>query len=408
MAARARTRLTPAVFAGAVLAATAGGCGVPFKMPTESRLDRTLAGQGTYQRIATWTGMANIQDILLTPSGELFLLFQDPVARRGQVYKYPQSTPTPIRQLVGSTNATAVCFGGNRVFVLDQGDTSTARTDFPCPYFAEYRADEDTLTIPLHGFSRPIADLAAYWHVREYYLDGRPVLDGNGGVAGFTDTSFAWVSGVAADVAPDGTRRVYVAGVIIYCHVDPFDDHVRTLEFRYRIRRYVPGGGDRFVTDGPWRRDPTYLLTEGTGFGSTRDPRGMQRSDAGGPALYFADRGNNQVQKYADPAGFGFSFKLDIGGSGPDSMLLSQPLDVAVDSAGFVYVVDPQPQAEARYRRVLRYDPEGNFVQRVDWNRGETMTDSLTCPVAAAADNRQVYVADRGAGGRVLRYLRRD
>jgi DNA-binding beta-propeller fold protein YncE len=406
MAARTRTAL--AVLAAAVLVAAAGGCGVPFKLPTETRVNRTIAGQGTYQRIATWTGMANIQDVLLTPSGELFLLFQDPLARRGQVYRYPQSTPTPIRELVGSMNPTAVCFGGNRVFVLDQGDTSLARTDLPCPYYAEYKADVDTVTIPLHGFSRPIANLAAYWHVREYYLDGRPVLDGSGGIASFTDTSFAWVTGVAADVAPDGTRRVYVAGVIIYCHVDPFDDHVRTLEYRYRIRRYVPGGGDRFVTDGSWRRDASYLVTEGTGFGSTRDPRGMQWSDARSPALYFADKGNDQVQKYGDPAGYASSFKLDIGGAGPDSMLLSQPLDVAVDSAGFVYLVDSQPQAEVRHRRVLRYDPEGNFVQRVDWNRGEVMTDSLTCPVAVAADNRQVYIADRGAGGRVLRYWRRD
>ena len=56
--------------------------------------------------------------------------------------------------------------------------------------------------------------------------------------------------------------------------------------------------------------------------------------------------------------------------------------------------------------RVLRYDPDGNFVQRVDRNPDD-VTAPLVRPVAVAADNRQVYVADRGAG-QVLRYWRRD
>ena len=415
MVARARSGLALAVLAAVALGGLAGGCGVGFKMPTENRQNRTIAGQGTYQRIATWTGMANIQDILLTPSGELYLLFQDPVAKRGEVRRYPLSSPQPLTVFPGLRNPTAMCFGGNRIFVLDQGDTSAARTDFPCTYWAEYKADIDTITVPLgitSGFTRPIANLAAYWHVREYYLDGTQVKNPDGTPMSFTDTSFAWVNGVAADAS----GRVYVAGVIIYCHVDPFEDAKRTLEHQYRIRRYQRGSGDRFVTDGPWRRDGVidgihrvgaYVVTEGTGIGSTRDPRGMQWSDAQGPALYFADLGNNQVQKYGDPSGSASSFKL-FGGAGPDSMLFSQPMDVAVDSAGFVYVVDTQPQMLPRSRRVLRFDPNGNFVQRVDWNRGEALTDSLTRPVAVAADNSQVYIADRGAGGRVLRYRRRD
>jgi hypothetical protein len=186
----------------------------------------------------------------------------------------------------------------------------------------------------------------------------------------------------------------------MYCNVDPYNDHVRTLEYRYRIRRYQRGAPDRYVTDGPWRKDLTYRLLEGTGFGSTRDPRGMQWSDAQGPALCFADLGNDQVQKYADPSGGAFSFKLDFGGAGADSMLLSQPVDVAVDSAGFVYLVD------AGNLRVLRYDPDGNFVQRVDRNPDD-VGRPLGRPVGVAADNRQVYIADRAAG-EVLRYWRRD
>jgi DNA-binding beta-propeller fold protein YncE len=126
----------------------------------------------------------------------------------------------------------------------------------------------------------------------------------------------------------------------------------------------------------------------------------MQWAAAQGPALFFADRGNDQVQKFGDPAGGASSYKLDFGGSGPDSMMLSQPVDVAVDSAGYLYMVD------AGNSRVLRYDPDGRFVQRVDWNVGEVLVP-LTGPVAVAADNRQVYIANRGAA-EVLRYRRRD
>jgi hypothetical protein len=390
MAARDRHRWALALIVAAALGGPAGGCGVPFRLPTEPRGNATIAGQGTYQRIATWIGMVNIQDILLTPSGELFLLFQDPAARRGVVLRYPQSRPEPLSApLAGLLNPTAVCFGANKIFVLDQGDSSAARSDFPCLYTAEYNADVDTTGLSVQGFSRPITDLAAYWHVREYLLDGTPVTC-------FTDTSFAWVNGVAADAS----GRVYVAGVIMYCNVDPYNDHVRTLEYRFRIRRYQRGTPDRYVADGPWRKDLTFTLLEGTGFGSAKDPRGMQWSDAQGPALYFADLGNDQVQKYGDPSGPAFSFKLDLGGAGPDSMLLSQPIDVAVDSAGFVYVVD------AGNLRVLRYDPNGSFVQRVDRNPDD-VGGPLTRPVGVAADNRQAYIADRGAS-EVLRYWRRD
>jgi hypothetical protein len=401
MAARARHRLALAVLAAAALGGLVGGCGTTFKLPTESRENRVLPGQGTYQRIATWTGMTNVQDILLTPGGELFLVFQDAVARSGEVRRYPLSNSQPIFTVLDPNlrNPTAVCFGANRIFVLDQGDSSAARSDFrivhpsspdtTCLYYAEFAADLDTFTVPLDGFSRPITNLPAYWHVREYLLDGTPV-------SSFTDTSFAWVSGVAADAL----GRVYVSGVIMYCNVNPFNERIRTLEYRDRIRRYQRGTGDRFVTGGPWRRDPSYWLVEGTGFGSTRDPQGMQWAAPQGAALYFADLGNNQVQRYGDPSGGAWSFKLDIGGAGPDSMLLSQPRDVAVDSAGYVYVVD------TGNLRVLRYDPNGEFVQRVDRNPDDVGA-LLTRPVAAAADNRQVYVADRGAG-QVLRYWRRD
>jgi hypothetical protein len=308
MAARARHRLMLALLAAAALGGLAGGCGTTFKLPTEIRGSSTPPGQGTYQKIGTWGEMANIQDILLTPGGELFMVFQDPVTRTGQVRQYPQSNKTPLSTTFpGLLNPTAICSGANRIFVLDQGDSSAARISLPgsdsCSYIAETNSDVDSTSLPLYSFRRPIANVAAYWHVREYLLDGTPV-------SGFTDTSFAWVNGVAADAF----GRVYVSGVIMYVRLDPYQSANRTLEYRFRIRRYERGTGDRFVIDGEWRRDPTYVLFDGTGMGSAKDPRGMQWADPQGRALYFADLGNNQVQRYGDPSSGASSFKLYFGG----------------------------------------------------------------------------------------------
>jgi sugar lactone lactonase YvrE len=409
MTSHLRIRPVLALLAGAALASgVLAGCGSQFTLPTENRENRSFGTPGSYQLTQIWMGMSNVKDILLTPSGELYIVTQRD--GRGVVHRYPQSgglndshVPQPLgTTFAGVINPTAICFGGNHLFVLDQGDTSAARSDFSCLYTAEYTADVDTAAITLQGFSRPITNLSRYWHVREYQLDGKPL-------SSFSDTTFAWVTGIAADAS----GRVYVGGLVMYCDVDPYNDHVRTLEYRYRVRRYLKGGTpDRFVTDEnlpcPWHKDldgypEHYRVLEGTGFGSTKDPQGMQWATVTGPALYFADMGNNQVQKYADPVGGWSSFKLDIGGAGPDSMLLSQPVDVAVDSAGCVYLVD------AGNRRVLRYNPDGGFIQRVDRTPKDSaaVVPYLVQPSAVAADNRQVYIADRGAG-MVLHYWRLD
>ena len=104
--------------------------------------------------------------------------------------------------------------------------------------------------------------------------------------------------------------------------------------------------------------------------------------------LYFADFGNNEAQKY-DPLSLANSFKIDIGGSGTDSVALAGPTDVAVDAAGYTYVCD------TGNRRVLRYDPTGRFVQRVDIEP-DVDGNFLVSPLAVAADDEQVYVGDPG------------
>ncbi len=379
--ARRRARRACALFlASATLAVMAWGCGTSYPLPTEHREGRVVAGAGTYQMITSKRGLAGIWDILLTPSGELFLLFKNP----GRVLKYPLGLNAPLSTTFsGLQNPTAMGFGANQLFVLDQGDTAAARITLGAP--TTYQSDCG----PIAGFSRPIADLSKYWRVQVYQLNGVPA-------GSFTDTLFLWVNGVAADAA----GRVYVSGTIAYCSVDPFDTRIRTFDSESRIYRYErgSGAGGSVIGDG-WRRDPSYEVIEGTGIGSTRDPRGMLWSSATGSALHFADTGNHEVQKFADPVSAGSSFKLAFGGGGADLTHLSSPTDVSVDANGYVYVAD------SGNKRVLRYDPNGDFVQKVNIEK-DAAGDTLETPVAVTADNDQVYVVDP-THAEVVRYLRR-
>jgi DNA-binding beta-propeller fold protein YncE len=324
--------------------------------------------------------MNGVEDVLLTPSKELFLLFRTAARDSGWVEEWALGLGSRLStRFPGVSNAAAIAFGANQLFVLDQGGTAAARVTRA----TEYQSDCG----PVQVFNRPIANVSRYLHVRAFNL--------NGAAAGsFTDTSFLWVNGIAADAA----GRVYVGGILGLCIVDPFNPFIRTFGSEFRIRRYERGTNDGSVIGTGWRRDPSYELVEGTGIGSTRDPRGMHWAMTEGSALYFADAGNQEVQKFADPASGGSSFKIDFGGSGADSLHLDDPIDVAVDSAGYIYVAD------LGNTRVLRYDPNGNFVQPVDIEGDGT--GDLVRPIAVAADNEEVFVADP-ARTVVVRYRRR-
>jgi sugar lactone lactonase YvrE len=145
-----------------------------------------------------------------------------------------------------------------------------------------------------------------------------------------------------------------------------------------------------------WHRDTTWVVDEGSGTGTVVDPRGMDWSASGGTALYAADFGKNWVQKLSDRnSSTGFYF-LDGGLSGTP---FNGPTDVVVDTDGFLYICDNGNQ------RVLRYGGDQTFTQVVNVEKdadGQTLSD----PVAVAADDSLVYVADRGSG-KVIRYQRR-
>jgi tripartite motif-containing protein 71 len=139
-------------------------------------------------------------------------------------------------------------------------------------------------------------------------------------------------------------------------------------------------------------------VEEGSGIGSLFDPRGLYWTGGGapgGPALYAADFGKNWGQKLRDDVSSQGYFAIETA----QDTSLNGPMDLTADLQGFLYVAD------TGNRRVLRFDPSGRFVQKVNVEL-DTYGRALEEPVAVAADDSLVYVGDRAAG-RVIRYRRR-
>jgi hypothetical protein len=392
-----------------VLAALAGalaGCGGRFSLPTENTV-RVIPGDGSYQMVATWTGMDGIRDILLTPGSgtQLFLLFNHGgvgTAPRGEVLSYARlkatGDQTPIAGIAFATlfNPVALCAGGdgagaevNRVFVLDQGDSTLARVN---PLTGIY-GDTTGIATGLVGKWRlgDVSDFTMTWRVREYGLVGGDTI------STFTDTTIAFVHGVASDAQ----GRVYVAGPAIVWVQDEVT-RAYTRAFFWRVSRYARGlrypGVYDYKMPGVtrWHLDSTWVVREGSGVGRVQDPRGIFWGAYGGGAVYTADYGKNWVQKLSDAVSNTGYFALDMG----DNLSLLGPEDVTADPQGFIFVADVGNQ------RVLRYDAGGAYVQKVNIEN-DAFGRQLLSPITVAADDSLVFVGD-AAASTVIRYKRRQ
>ena len=113
-------------------------------------------------------------------------------------------------------------------------------------------------------------------------------------------------------------------------------------------------------------------------------------------ALYASDYDKNWIQRLSDTRSSTGAYQIDGAETG---VFLFQAGDVASDADGFVYVCDSGNQ------RVLRYDSAKELIQRVDL---ETVsgTGPLTRPVAVAANDSLVFVADPGSSS-VFKFKRR-
>ena len=183
------------------------------------------------------------------------------------------------------------------------------------------------------------------------------------------------------------------------------DQRIRTRKFISRIYRYARGPrypgvvpGDKYMPGADWHRDTTWVVLDGTGTSSVNDPRGMRWTPASGGALLVADRGNNKAKLIGTSASnLGYA-KMD-GSETPTGTNFNGPSNVAIDGAGFLYIVDRLNQ------RVLRYDAYGGYVQQVNV---ENNSDGLPLldPVSLGVDDSLAYVADAGRS-QVIRYKRR-
>jgi hypothetical protein len=244
--------------------------------------------------------------------------------------------------------------------------------------------------VSLIGKWRPpnVSDLSLYSRVREYGLLGGDTI------STFTDTSMAFVSGVAAD----SRGRVYVSGPKLEFVPDLMAPSLTTRTFLWRVNRYVrgpkyPGVYDKYMPGCNWHKDTTFVVVDGSGTGTVEDPRGLFWG-AYGPALYVADYGKNWVQRLTD--------ELPVSGYKVDQaagFTLLAPTDVTADLQGFLYFTDTGNQ------RVLRFDPLGEYVQTVNVEK-DVFGRALLSPVTVAADDSLVFIGDAGLA-EVIRYKRR-
>jgi hypothetical protein len=392
-----------AILAAAVLALALAGCGGKFALPTEQRAPQ-IPPKSSYQMMATWTGMDGIRDILLTQGTgtQLLMLFNHGgagTAPRGEVLAYARLKPSGPQDPIGGIgfnglfNPAALCAGGdggagtmNRIYVMDQGDTLLARVNPITHVYGDTTGEATVLRGKWH--SPNVSDLSLYWRVREYGLLGGDTI------SSFTDTSMAFVSGVAAD----SRGRIYVSGPKLEFVHDVLAPTLTTRTFLWRVNRYVrgpkyPGIHDPYMPGCNWHKDTTFVVLDGSGIGTVEDPRGLYWGSYG-PALLVADFGKNWVQQLQEEVPV-TGFKIDQG----DGLALIGPTDVAADLQGFIYLTDTGNQ------RVLRFDALGEYVQTVNVEN-DALGRPLLSPITVAANDSLVFVGDAGLA-EVVRYQRR-
>ena len=384
----------------AAVVAIPAGCGGRFELPTEHP-GRIIPTDQSYIIVDTWTGMGGVRDLLITQGqgNQLFVLFNHggdtgPSVPRGEVKLFPLSNPHPIGQpyffpLNTLFDPVAIASATNKLFVLDQGDSCQAKFDVrrhTC------EADPDTTHATGHPFHSQIFSYAATWRVREYGLGGGDTL------STFTDTTVAQPFGIAADEQ----GRVYVACLAVFLDSLQTNKNIRTRKFVSRVFRYARGLRYPGVLDlnmpgtASWHRDSTWTVFDGSGLSSVSDPRGIFWARTGTNPLFIADRGNNSAKAVSSVLDTLPVLRVDGQETGAS---FNHPEAVAVDLAGFFYVVDRDN------KRVLRFsESPAQFVQRVDTDK---RTHPLADPVGIAVDDSTAYVADPG-NGEIVRYKRQQ
>jgi NHL repeat-containing protein len=377
------------------LAAIPLGCGGTFELPTEHP-GNTIPSSGSYDLQNTWPDMDGVQDMLLTQGGVFYVLFNNhggskPSEVRVLKLESPEDvSPEFFHRPKGLFNPVAIAADRLHLYVLDQGDSCAAKYDV-----RRGTCEADPTPQP-NTLRSQIFDYSSTWRVREYGNLGGETGDT---ISTFTDTTVAQPYGIAVDDA----GRVYVSCLAVFLDSLQTNKNIRTRKFVSRVYRYVKGQrypgvlDENMVGTSQWYRDSTWKILDGSGSSSISDARGIFIPRGGADPVYVADRGNNAA-KAVSSAFIEFPLlKVDGQETGAS---FNHPEDIAVDQAGFFYVVDRDN------KRVLRYSSAPpTFTKRVDeeqYTKGVPLDD----PIAIAADTLRAYIGDRGAG-KIYYYLRR-
>jgi sugar lactone lactonase YvrE len=331
-----------------------------------------------------------------------------------------------IRKVSSSGVITTVAGNGERGFSGDGGPATSGSLNFPCGvalgaagnmYIADYYNNR-TREVSTSGTINTVAGTGA----PQFYGDGGPAtsaslhgpkgvaLDGAGNlyIADYFNNRIRKVglSGIISTVAGNGTQGFsgdggpatsaslsYPAGVA----VDAAGNLYIGDTYNHRIRNVTPSGNISTVAGNGTQG---FSGDGGPGTGAALyQPMGVAVDTAGN--LYIADYANCRIRKVT-PSGtittvagngsWGFS-----GDGGPATNgSLSGPAGLAVDAAGNLYVADTNNN---RMRKVtpsgIISTVAGNGIQGFSGDGGPATSASLYQPVGVAVDaTGNLYIAD--------------
>ncbi|MFN0150361.1 MAG: hypothetical protein ACKVU1_06575 [bacterium] len=337
------------------------GCGKKFELPNQTPSNVT-PGEDTYFVKFRWSGFAGATDLLMTRGGQVFVAEPRPGApdsARVRIYQRSKVNPTPTGVELPDLIRPVRLAEGRRdtIFVLDDADPPAVRRYSPDGLRHLDSFSDDAWVSIVDDTSRVGAGIQRVTN-STIVLRGLAADAENNVFVAWIDSTFQFDRNLLDPTGADTTTSVVVSNTIAKYSVD----------------------GVLLET----------IATEGSGTGFVDGPGGIQTS---GDALIYADINKNWVQLVDGDAPSSPIFFID-GLSITDDPGLDAPLDVAADDSGSIYIAD------TGNGRVLRFDRDGAFDQRVDLAAGGNGggAGEAVEPVALTANTQLVYVLDRGLG----------